>query len=468
MRSYEDFVLSKAVTCQSAGINVERSAVDARLFEFQKDCLLWALRRGRAALFQDCGLGKSFQQLDWSRIVAAHTQGKILILAPLAVAQQTVREGAKFGIPVGYAKNASEIKEAITITNYERLDSFDPGEFAGVVLDESSVLKAYDGKTRTQIIESFKQTPFRLACTATPAPNDFMELGNHAEFLGAMTRAEMLSMFFVHDGGSTQDWRVKGHAEDAFWRWICSWAVMLRKPSDLGYDDGAFTLPPLEMHEHVIAADHRTAHRSGMLFKMEALTLDEQRKARRGTLDDRVAKCAELVNASDEPWIVWCELNDEGDALEAAIHGAVQVAGSDDPDVKIARALDFVVGNSRVMVSKSSIFGYGLNFQHCRNMAFVGVSHSFEQFYQAVRREWRFGQTRTVNCHIITSELEGRVVANLQRKERDAAKMAAAMLVHMRDIQQVNVRGTVRNVTEYEPGMPMRLPAWLKTESEAA
>ena len=471
--TYSDFIAAKARSAPPVGIADPPTLPDF-LFPFQADCVRWTLRRGRAALFEDCGLGKSPQQLVWSDAVARHAGSPVLILAPLAVAQQTVREGEKFGIRVSYATSGALADGPITITNYERLDAFDLSRFAGIVLDESSILKAFDGKTRNQIIEASQPVSFRLACTATPAPNDFMELGNHAEFLGVMTRAEMLSMYFVHDGGSTQDWRIKGHAEDAFWRWVCTWAVMLRRPSDLGYDDGAFVLPPLEIVEHVSAIDHLTAQKAlehqkegtqGRLFASEAVTLQEQRYARRSTIEDRARLAAEIVASKpDVPWLIWCELNDEGDAVQAAIPGCVQVAGSDTPDHKIKAAADFSAGKIHALVSKPTLFGYGMNFQACADAVFLGATHSYEQFYQSVRRNWRFGQSRPVTAHLIISELDRRVAQNLKRKEADAAKMAAAMLGHMRDIQSAEIRGTERIMTDYNPTEPMRLPAWLVSE----
>jgi hypothetical protein len=462
--SYADFVAHKALAVPAVGLT-GKIAVSKKLFPFQRDIVTWALRRGRAAIFADCGMGKTPMQLEWAHRVVKHTGGRVLILAPLAVAQQTVREGAKFGIEARYCREQAQVGDGITIANYEMLPHFDAASFAGVVLDESSILKAYDGKTRTAIIEAFAKTPFRLACTATPAPNDFMELGNHSEFLGTMTRAEMLAMFFVHDGGETQQWRLKGHAESEFWRWVCQWAAMIRKPSDLGYDDGAFILPPLVIHEHVVTVDHKEAHAGGMLFKLEALTLEEQRAARRSTIEKRVAEAARLAGASAEPWLIWCELNAEGDALAAAITGAVQVAGSDVNDAKERAMLDFAEGRVRVLVTKPSIAGYGLNWQHCPNVAFVGLSHSYEQFYQAVRRCWRFGQTRPVHCHVITAETEGRVVANIQRKEKDALRMAESMVASMREIQRAEITGLGRQQTGYAPTVAMAIPRWLDSEA---
>jgi hypothetical protein len=457
--TYTDFIANKSRTAPPVGI-AEPPALPSFLFPFQADCVRWALRRGRAALFEDCGLGKSPQQLVWSSAVERHMGSQVLIIAPLAVAQQTVREGEKFGIPVTYAQNQAQADGPIVITNYERMDAFQFDRFAGLTLDESSILKALDGKTKQTIIDVSQPIPFRLACTATPAPNDYVELGNHAEFLGVMTRAEMLSMYFVHDGGSTQDWRIKGHAEADFWRWVCSWAVMLRRPSDLGYPDDGFVLPPLEIHEHVVAVDHTIARKAGMLFAMEAVTLQEQRAVRRGSIDERVALAASICDDGQQ-WLMWVGLNDEGDALTAAISGAVQVSGNDTPEHKIQAALDFQSGKVRVLVSKGSIFGFGLNFQNAHKMAFVGIGHSYEQFYQSVRREWRFGQQHPVDAHIIITETEGRVAANLKRKEADAKVMADAMLTHMRDIQSAEIKGTQRTMTGYDPAVPMVIPAWL-------
>lgn len=445
VNDYQAFLATKRLIATPAGFVVEATAINPRLFDFQRDIVRWALARGRAAIFAGTGLGKTGMQLEWARHVAAHTGGRVLILAPLAVAQQTVREGAKFGIAVTHCQTAADLAPGINITNYERLHLFVDESFAGIVLDESSILKAYDGATRTAIIQAFAATPYRLACTATPAPNDYMELGNHAEFLGVMSRVEMLSMFFVHDGGETQTWRLKGHAADDFWRWVCSWAVTLRQPSDLGYPDAAFALPPLTMHQHTVASQAP----EGMLFAVEAQGLIDRRRARQASLPERVARCAALVNASDEPWLVWCDLNAEGDALVKAIPDAVQVAGSDAPAVKEARMLGFADGEFRVLITKPSIAGFGMNWQHCPNVAFVGLSDSWEQYYQAIRRCWRFGQTRPVQCHVFASEAEGAVVANIERKERAAEAMAAQMVEHMQVQNMADVRQAERQTDDY-------------------
>lgn len=445
MSEYAAFLRAKAVVDVPTGLPSVPHLSD-KLFPFQRDIVAWALRRGRACIFADCGLGKTPMQLEWARCVP----GNVLILAPLAVAAQTVREGQKFDIPVHRARHQAEVSGKITVTNYEMLHHFDPSHFAGIVLDESSILKAFDGKTRTAIIEAFSNTPYRLACTATPAPNDYMELGNHAEFIGAMTRTEMLSMFFVHDGGDTSQWRLKGHAESDFWRWLCSFCVMLRKPSDLGYDDGAFVLPRLHVHSAVCAA---TTPTNGFLIALPASSLQERLQARRASLQDRVNVAADLVNADGGRWLVWCNLNDESAALSAAIRDAVEVKGSDTDAHKESTLMDFASGKLRVLVSKPSIAGFGMNFQSCHKMAFVGLSDSYEQYYQAVRRCWRFGQKHQVHAYVITADTEGAVVENIRRKEVDSERMASNMVEHMHGMNEAAIRGTQKSVSTLKTRM---------------
>lgn len=455
---YETFLAHKLHS--SSAEPVPHGDLAGHLFPHQRDLVAWALRRGRAAIFADCGLGKGPMLLEWARHVSAH--GRVLVLAPLAVAQQLEREAAKFGVDARYCRE--DTGACIVITNYELLAHFDVRAFVGVVIDESSILKAYDGKLRTLIIESFRDTRWRLACTATPAPNDHTELGNHAEFLGVKTRSEMLSEYFVHDGGSTQEWRLKGHARDVFWRWVASWGAVVRRPSDLGHSDEGFELPSLNMHERVIDVDHDDARAAGRLFFDEARTLADQRATRRGTMGKRVEVCAELA-AGDDPVLILCELNDEADAITAAIPGAVQVAGNDSPEDKAARFLGFVDGSIRVLVSKVKIAGYGLNFQHCNRIVFAGVSHSYEQTYQALRRLWRFGQKRPVDAWVIRAETEGAIVANLRRKEADAERMAEAMAAQMRDVMREEISSARREWTDYRPAVEMRLPDWLVSEA---
>ena len=442
---YRDFIAAKAMADVPSGIT-DPPPVNSMLFPFQRDIVRWALRRGRAAIFADCGMGKTPMQLEWAMHVTAHTGGRVLIFAPLAVAQQTIREGRKFGIHVEYCRDGDALPDSrVVVANYEMMHHFKPADFAGVVLDESSILKSHAGQYRTDLIESFGRVPFRLACTATPAPNDYMELGNHAEFLGAMTRAEMLAMFFVHDGGETAKWRLKGHAESEYWKWLCSWAVMIRKPSDLGYDDGDFILPEMTMHEHIVEGKVL----DGDLIPMHAATLQERQGARRSTIAARCERVAAMVNGSDRPWLVWCDLNAESQMLAKLIPGAIEVTGSDPSHIKESRLAAFTDGSARVLVSKPSICGWGMNWQHCADMAFTGLSDSYEQFYQAVRRCWRFGQTRHVNAHIVTADTEGAVVANIKAKERDAMDMAKAMVEHMSDLSAAEIRGTSRTASQY-------------------
>jgi hypothetical protein len=461
---YENFIKRKDMIATPTGI--DGAEVDSPyLFPFQRDLVRWALRRGRAAIFADTGLGKSRMQLTWADRVAAHTGGRVLILAPLAVARQTVREGETIGVEVSYAREPAAAGR-ITITNYDMLEKFDPGMFAGVALDESSCLKDETSARRNLIIDAFAATPFKSAYTATPSPNDFTELGNHAEFLGIMRRVEMLAMFFTHDGGSTQDWTLKAHGREAFWRWVCSWAALVKSPADLGYDASAYDLPPLEMFDHVVKATEEQARSQGRLFAEAAVTLADQRTARRATMGERVRIAADLFAAEpDEAWTFWCELNAEAEALAEAIgERAINVYGSMKPDDKEWALSGFSQGQHKVMVTKCKIAGFGLNWQHCARVGFVGVSHSFEAWYQAIRRSWRFGQNRPVKCHVITSELEGAVLENLRRKEVDARNLSEEMRRYTSAIVSDNVRGAERETTNYEPRVAMTFPAWLRTE----
>lgn len=425
MSEYQEFLASKRT--ESAAVGFEAGTINPMLFPFQADIVRWALRRGRAAVFADCGLGKTPMQLEWARHICDQTGGNVLILAPLAVSQQTVREGQKFGVQVTACRTQSDVRPGVNIANYEMLEHFDATAFQGIVLDESSILKAFGGITRKAITDFGKQIPYRLACTATPAPNDLVELTNHAEFLEIMSGKEIIALYFTQDGNTTHAWRLKGHAKQDFWRWMASWSVALRKPSDLGYSDDGFILPPLQMHQ--ITVDGKPL--DGMLFTVEAQTLQERQSARRSSLPDRVAACARLVNASTEPWVIWCNLNAESEALTKAIAGAVEVTGSDSREHKEETAIAFAGGRVRVVVSKPLVYGFGMNWQHCANMAFVGLSDSYEQLYQAVRRCWRFGQQRPVDVYVVTADTEGAVVKNIERKERQATDMMDNIVQHM-------------------------------------
>lgn len=459
-RAYLDFLAAKAVTDPMTGLATVPDLPDC-LFPHQRDIVQWALRRGRAALFAGTGLGKSLMELVWAQAVHAETGRDILHLAPLAVASQMAREAEKFSIPARVVACQADCGPGINITNYQKLDHFDLSQFGGVILDESSILKNTDGHYRTKLIEACQQIPFRLAATATPAPNDFMELGNHAEFLGIMKYTDMLATFFTHDGGDTQKWRLKGHAENEFWKWMASWSVMLRKPSDLGYPDEGYNLPPIKFVQHTVTADYAPNVETGMLFPMQAETLQERLAARRATVEERVALAAQITPA-DKPFVWWCNLNAESEALTKLIPGAVETKGSDSDEVKERKLRDFSEGRIRVLVTKPGVAGFGMNWQHCADTGFVGLNDSFEQFYQAVRRFWRFGQSQAVTAHVIASELEGATVANIKRKEADADRMVAAMVMHMADLSSKAVRGSVRDTPNYNPTIPIQLPTFLE------
>ena len=460
MSDYAAYVARKLSSTPPTGI-AGGFRVPGSLFPLQSALTSWALRRGRAAIFADTGLGKSRMQLAWADAVRKHTKRPVLVLAPLAVAAQTAGEGLEIGVDVTHCREQSEAHGAgIVITNYDRLHRFDPDAFGAVVLDESSCIKHHDAKTLKTLLTAFRQTPFKLCATATPAPNDWTELGTHAEFLGICTRQEMLAEFFCHDGADTSVWRLKGHARHLFWQWVSQWGAMVRKPSDLGFDDTAYALPPLHLHEHTVKTEMPL---NGMLFAAEAQTLSERRDARRMSTEDRVRECAAIVNGeASEPWVVWCDLNAEGDALTKAINGAVQIAGADDVEVKQQRLQDFAAGKFRVLVSKPSICGFGLNWQHSARMAFVGVTDSFEAYYQAVRRCWRFGQKRDVHVHVFASSAEGAVVQNLRRKERDAASMAESLSEETRDAVMQEVTGTTRQTNTHNAAHKVTVPAFLK------
>jgi len=430
MNEYETFLESKRMADVPCGLD-EVPCLNPMLFEFQKRIVDWALRRGRAAIFADCGLGKTPMQLEWARCVSDHTGNPVLIVAPLAVSKQTIREGDKFGIHVEQL-DADVSGSGIYITNYEQMHKASADQFGGIVLDESSILKSFGGVFRRNLTDFAKSIPYRLACTATPAPNDLIELSNHAEFLDVMSGKEIMALFFIQDGNTTHKWKLKGHAEHDYWRWMASWSVAIRSPADLGFDSDGFNLPPLVMHEHTVDAGDPA---DGMLFPMEARTMDERRTARRESTTERVGTLAEIINGTAGPWLVWCNLNYESELATKAIEGAVEVKGSDSSDHKENALLDFAAGKIRCLVSKPSIAGFGMNFQVCHKVAFLGLSDSYEQFYQAIRRCWRFGQDHSVDAHIIISTMEGAVRSNIERKEQQAREMFENIVSHMKGLQ---------------------------------
>jgi len=460
---YADFIRQKGIKHINHGIKISREEIHDQLFEFQKDLVIWALRKGKAAVFAMTGTGKTIVQCEWAKHIHNKTGGKVLIVAPLAVSRQTVNESKMIDLNIKLCKDKTDVIDGINITNYEKLDKFDLSVFEGVVLDESSILKSYGGKTKTKIINSFANTDYKLACTATPSPNDYMELGNHAEFLNVMSSGEMLSMYFVHDGGETQKWRLKGHAKNIFWNWVSTWAAVVTSPRDLGYETDLFDLPELNVYEETVIVQRDTFN--GYLFDLPSETLQERQRDRKTSLYDRCKKAAEIVNNSDEQFIVWCGLNDESKNLHKLISGSVEVKGSDKDSHKEESMLDFVEGNIKCLVSKPSICGFGMNFQKCRNMIFVGLSDSFEQYYQAVRRCYRFGQKRNVNVYIVISNLEGNVRSNIQRKEEQAENMINEMVKYTKDILNTEIEKQNIDSKEVKINNNINVPDWIKQEA---
>ena len=454
MSDYAQFVWLKSENIIGEGIRA--TARDNLLFPFQRHLTEWALDRGRAAIFADCGLGKTPMQLEWARSVADVTGRPVIIIAPLAVSHQTVMEGAKFGIEVERSSDG-KFDAGIVVTNYQRLQHFDPIEFGGAVLDESSILKSFNGATRQQITEFMRHIPYRLLCTATAAPNDYIELGTSSEALGYLGYVDLVNRYFVNDKGTTDfgryhgqvaKYRFKGHAERPFWRYVSSWARAMRKPSDLGFEDGGFELPPICETEHIVEAS-RT--RDGMLFALPAYGLQEEREEMRLSIGDRCDRVAELVD-HDQPAVVWTHLNDESKRLARCIDGAVEVTGSDADEKKEESLLAFMRGEARVLVTKPKIAGFGLNLQHCAHVTMF-PSHSYEQYYQAVRRCWRFGQNRPVQVDLVATDGTRGVLANLHRKQEQADRMFDSLVEHMRDAMMVT-RANGYNKAE-------EMPSWL-------
>jgi len=423
MDGYTEFLERKIKRVNESGFVVKDSDLNQHLFDFQRWIVKTALRKGRYAVFADCGLGKTLMQLEWADKVVTKTKQPVLIIAPLAVSGQTIKEGVKFGISL--AKYSDQTAPGIYITNYEQIENIDCSLFAGVVLDESSILKNFDGKTKQLLIDKFIDTQYKLACTATPSPNDVMELGNHAEFLNVMSRNEMLSMYFVHDGGETAKWRLKGHAESIFWGFIASWSVMLAKPSDIGFSAEGYDLPDLHFVEKTIQTDRRD---NGMLFNAVAISATDFNQELRLTKIPRLSEAAEIVNASDEPFIVWIKQNEEADHIKALIPDAVEVRGNETPEAKERKLLGFANGDFRVLITKTKIAQFGLNYQHCHNQVFASLDFSFEGLYQAIRRSYRFGQTKDVNIYLITTDTMQNVVESIDRKEKQFKRMQEAMV----------------------------------------
>ena len=453
---YTQFLKCKERTVLDSGFNP--TELNENLFDFQRDIVAWALRKGRAALFEDTGLGKTLQQLAWADAVYKHEHKNVLIIAPLAVSKQTVEEGKKFGIDVHLCKTQEDVVDGINITNYEKLHHFDTDSFVGVVLDESSILKSYSGKTTNDLINRFRKTRFKLACTATPSPNDFTELGNHAEFLNVMTMNEMLSMFFINDCASGIGWRLKKHAIDEFFKWIAEWAIMIKKPSDLGFDDSKYILNDLNIINCVIESQAQ----EGQLFSMPAQTLTERRQARKDSLIGRVEKTKEIIsNNPNDQFLVWCNYNDESDLLHKEIEDSYEVKGSDDDMHKENGMIGFANGNVKILVSKPSICGFGMNWQNCHKMIFCGLSDSYEQFYQAIRRCYRFGQKEQVDVYVITSEAESSILENIKNKQQNHELMSREMLKVINTVTKEKLYKMSFEHSNYRPMKKIVMPRFI-------
>lgn len=456
---YAAFLAGKRALAQPCGFSIPDSRISSKLFPFQRDVTRFDLERGKSGNFLNTGLGKGPIQMEWCSHVSERAQGDTLIAAPLAVAQQFKRESLKFGYDLTLCKSQADVRAGINVTNYDRLDLFDLGHFKGVALDESSCIKDWTSKTSQKLIAGLAATPYKLCSSATPSPNDHAELGTHSELLDVMRRPQMLAMFFEHDGGETSKWTLKGHGKKPFFRFVASWGVCVKRPSDLGYPDEGFDLPPLHIHEHIVPVDQSQAS-EGMLFRSPDMSATGLHKEMRLTAKERARKVAEIVRSlPDEPWIVWCNTDYEAVAIRAELPEIVEVRGPEKPEAKEQKLEAFSVGNIKWLLTKPSVAGFGMNWQHCANMAFMGLSYSFEALFQAIRRCWRYGQLRPVNAHIVIAETEGPVLQAVRVKERQYEELQSEMNEAMRE-EQLLAR---RVITRYDHAKIMSLPRWLHT-----
>ena len=451
---YEEFLSNKSFRHEQSGFVCDD--LNKNLFDYQIPIVKWALKRGKAAIFADTGLGKTIMQLEWAYQVHLRTKKPVLILAPLAVSNQTINEGKKYGIPI-FKADPNIVIDGIQITNYEQLHKYNNDEFIGIVLDESSILKGMNGTRRKEITEFARSIPYRLSCTATPSPNDFMEIGTQSEFLGIMSQVEMLAMFFIHDGSDTSKWRLKGHGQSRFFEWMASWSVVIRSPSDLGFDASRHNLNPIIYHSHIIDTIPVDS-----LIVEPAMGLQDRNKARKDSIDKRVQKAADIANSMEGQVLVWCNLNDESAKLTSIIENAVEVKGSDKPEHKSKSLIGFSDSDVRVLVSKPKIAGFGMNWQNCNQMIFVGLSDSWESYYQAIRRCWRFGQKNDVHVHVISADTEGAVIENIQRKDKQNKTLGEMMINHMKSAMDKEIFSASTTKTEYNPTLKMEIAKWLK------
>lgn len=438
---YQEFLDKKEITYQPSGFEIQESQINPLLFDFQKAIVKWAVRKGKAAVFADCGLGKTFMQLEWARLIG----GTCLIVAPLCVAEQTIEEAKKLDLTVSFVRHGSAVKEGINITNYEMIENFQPTD--SVILDESSILKSLAGKTKNKLLKIFKGTPFKLCCTATPCPNDIAELGNHAEFLNIMTHAEMLASFFINKADKGMGWIMKPHAKEAFYKWLASWAVCLNNPEDLGFDGSRFILPALSINPLV---SHSEFRRDWELFFSGLKGIGDRIKIRKETVESRVDAIVELIKESSEQWILWCGLNTESDMLHKKLNGlSVNVQGSDTIEKKKADIFGFINGDHQVLISKPKIAGHGMNFQNAHNMAFIGLSDSYESYYQCIRRQWRFGQKQPVNVFISITDTEHEIFENVKRKETEAKMLSTELIKNIEEFKRVEIGTDHKNKERY-------------------
>ncbi len=458
--NYYEFLRNKTTQFSSVGLDVKKEELNNTLFEWQKECVLWALKKGRCALFESCGLGKTIQQLEWADQVHKKTGGNILIVAPLGVAVQTAKEEApKVHIDVNIIRSNDDIKDGINIINYEMIDNIDSNKFIGVVLDESSILKNFTGSTRTKITEKFKDTPYKLCCTATPAPNDYMELLNHAEFLNVMTTAQALSIFFINDM-KTGSWRLKGHATMDFWKWVSSWALNIELPSDIGFDDTGYILPKLNEKEEIVDINIDSDDYSDGLFRTIEMSATSFYKEKKRTIESRTKRVKEIIdNNPNEQYLIWVDMNEEADKLKVLLPDAVEVRGSDKNTFKEEASQKFKSGEIKYLISKPKIFGYGMNFQNCHNVIFCGLTYSYENYYQALRRLYRFGQKEEVNSYIVLGSTEKIILETIRRKEKQQQEMKNSMSISTKDIQLLEIKQEEKK--EKKIDSTIELPSWL-------
>ncbi len=458
--NYYEFLRNKTTQFNSVGLDVKKEELNNTLFEWQKECVLWALKNGRCALFESCGLGKTIQQLEWAYQVHKKTGGNVLIVAPLGVAVQTAKEEApKVHIDVNIIRSNDDIKDGINIINYEMIDNIDSNKFIGVVLDESSILKNFTGSTRTKITEKFKNTPYKLCCTATPAPNDYMELLNHAEFLNVMTTAQALSIFFINDM-KTGSWRLKGHATMDFWKWVSSWALNIELPSDIGFDDTGYILPKLNEKEEIVDINIDSDDYSDGLFRTIEMSATSFYKEKKRTIESRTKRVKKIIdNNPNEQYLIWVDMNEEADKLKLLLPDAVEVRGSDKNTFKEEASQKFKSGEIKYLISKPKIFGYGMNFQNCHNVIFCGLTYSYENYYQALRRLYRFGQKEEVNSYIVLGSTEKIILETIRRKEKQQQEMKNSMSISTKDIQLLEIKQEEKK--EKKIDSTIELPSWL-------